>query len=220
MILLFVLHTCSHHDSPCLPKRRLCSCRLGILGLKMESAPNNCINREKEHQPLDSKGHLHSTTRPPCSLFKSRNIPAKARSLWSKKVYIHVRMIAHVRKYDWKRLEAGCQMLLAGYVCRLCPHSLSLWLRPRGPHRRPAMDRTWATIWTMVSARTCAWATSSQKHDCANKEQWLLNPINPCWLIIGYRDLLGIMYMGLSENRVYSQWNSHLIGIMISKTIG
>ena len=26
--------------------------------------------------------------------------------------------------------------------------------------------------------------------------------------------------MGLSENRVYSQWNSHLIGIMISKTIG
>jgi hypothetical protein len=26
--------------------------------------------------------------------------------------------------------------------------------------------------------------------------------------------------MGLSENRVYSQWNSHLIGIMISKTLG
>ena len=26
--------------------------------------------------------------------------------------------------------------------------------------------------------------------------------------------------MGLSENRVYSQWNSHLIGIMIMKTIG
>ena len=26
--------------------------------------------------------------------------------------------------------------------------------------------------------------------------------------------------LGLSENRVYSQWNSHLIGIMISKTIG
>ena len=26
--------------------------------------------------------------------------------------------------------------------------------------------------------------------------------------------------MGLSGNRVYSQWNSHLIGIMISKTIG
>ena len=26
--------------------------------------------------------------------------------------------------------------------------------------------------------------------------------------------------MGLSENRVYPQWNSHLIGIMISKTIG
>ena len=26
--------------------------------------------------------------------------------------------------------------------------------------------------------------------------------------------------MGLSENRVYPQWNSHLVGIMISKTIG
>ena len=29
-----------------------------------------------------------------------------------------------------------------------------------------------------------------------------------------------LLNMGLSENRVYSQWNSHLIGIMISKTIG
>ena len=27
-------------------------------------------------------------------------------------------------------------------------------------------------------------------------------------------------HMGLSENRVYSQWNSHLIGIMIRQTIG
>ena len=27
-------------------------------------------------------------------------------------------------------------------------------------------------------------------------------------------------HLGLSENGVYSQWNSHLIGIMISKTIG
>ena len=26
--------------------------------------------------------------------------------------------------------------------------------------------------------------------------------------------------LGLSENRLYSQWNSHLTGIMISKTIG
>ena len=27
-------------------------------------------------------------------------------------------------------------------------------------------------------------------------------------------------YMGMSENGVYPQWNSHLVGIMISKTIG
>ena len=26
--------------------------------------------------------------------------------------------------------------------------------------------------------------------------------------------------MGMSENGVYPQWNSHLVGIMISKTIG
>ena len=31
---------------------------------------------------------------------------------------------------------------------------------------------------------------------------------------------LKILEMGMSENRVYSQWNSHLVGIMISKTIG
>ena len=34
----------------------------------------------------------------------------------------------------------------------------------------------------------------------------------------GYPKVLS--HSGLSENRVYSQWNSHLIGIMISKTIG
>ena len=32
--------------------------------------------------------------------------------------------------------------------------------------------------------------------------------------------LSNVIHLGLSENRVYSQWNSHLIGIMISKTIG
>ena len=26
--------------------------------------------------------------------------------------------------------------------------------------------------------------------------------------------------MGMSENGVYPQWNSHLVGVMISKTIG
>ena len=36
-------------------------------------------------------------------------------------------------------------------------------------------------------------------------------PNMACWKII---------HLDLSENRVYSQWNSHLIGIMISKTIG
>ena len=34
------------------------------------------------------------------------------------------------------------------------------------------------------------------------------------------KKLLVLLELGLSENRVYSQWNSHLIGIMISKTIG
>ena len=38
------------------------------------------------------------------------------------------------------------------------------------------------------------------------------------WAISHY--ILPGLHMGLSENRVYSQWNSHLVGIMISKTIG
>ena len=54
---------------------------------------------------------------------------------------------------------------------------------------------------------------------------------NPGALGTWYRPVLGTRLtfwssescdknLGLSENRVYSQWNSHLIGIMISKTIG
>ena len=42
-------------------------------------------------------------------------------------------------------------------------------------------------------------------------------------LVRGIQPMLGMVQwfqLGLSENRVYSQWNSHLIGIMISKTIG
>ena len=38
------------------------------------------------------------------------------------------------------------------------------------------------------------------------------------YLMVGWCEKWG--HLGLSENRVYSQWNSHLIGIMISKTIG
>ena len=40
-----------------------------------------------------------------------------------------------------------------------------------------------------------------------------------CWSFL-LMVKLSCLYLGLSENRVYSQWNSHLIGIMISKTIG
>ena len=39
--------------------------------------------------------------------------------------------------------------------------------------------------------------------------------------VAGWRTNRGMVkYVGLSENWVYSQWNSHLIGIMVSKTIG
>ena len=51
------------------------------------------------------------------------------------------------------------------------------------------------------------------------------HPFSGCWLqmfsVQRYSQWQGpISNMGLSENRVYSQWSSHLIGIMISKTIG
>ena len=41
-----------------------------------------------------------------------------------------------------------------------------------------------------------------------------------CTLRVKGIALYYIIYMGLSENRVYSQWNSHLIGIRIMNTIG
>ena len=48
-------------------------------------------------------------------------------------------------------------------------------------------------------------------------------PLGIAWLTVCTLSLWLLLFhsqMGLSENRVYSQWNSHLIGIMISKTIG
>ena len=41
-----------------------------------------------------------------------------------------------------------------------------------------------------------------------------------CHILSAFSSFSLYVYMGLSENRVYWQWNSHLIGIMISKTIG
>ena len=55
----------------------------------------------------------------------------------------------------------------------------------------------------------CEWAlacSSSEVLERLDENNWKQQPFN--------------IHMGLSENRVYSQWNSHLIGIMISKTIG
>ena len=52
--------------------------------------------------------------------------------------------------------------------------------------------------------------------------QWGLSSHLPASLPLDLPNLhqFTSVYLGLSENRVYSQWNSHLIGIMISKTIG
>ena len=99
----------------------------GIRSQNMHKKPSS--QRERDDGPLDSNRHsLRTLPRPPCSLFKSRNIPAKARSIVC--VYHDA---AHVRRYDSKRLEAGCQMLLAGYVdsVLILPHHLSVWLNCR-----------------------------------------------------------------------------------------
>ena len=45
----------------------------------------------------------------------------------------------------------------------------------------------------------------------------------PCFWPVGsilHGSISHLKYMGMSENGVYPQWNSHLVGIMISKTIG
>ena len=49
--------------------------------------------------------------------------------------------------------------------------------------------------------------------------------VNPILLVNDHYPLLNgynweYTLMGMSENGVYPQWNSHLVGIMISKTIG
>ena len=51
-------------------------------------------------------------------------------------------------------------------------------------------------------------------------ESWLIRGVIPTWPYfrsVNYCNLPRYIYiyMGLSENRVYSQWNSHFIGIMI-----
>ena len=66
-----------------------------------------------------------------------------------------------------------------------------------------SLRRTWG-----VSAKNCLlvaflWGSTSLFHQSYNMEMPLYNKEH-LWY-----------YMGLSENRVYSQWNSHLIGIMI-----
>ena len=66
----------------------------------------------------------------------------------------------------------------------------------------------------LLANAMCTWATG----DMFGCEE--VHPViffvkyasSPWWFSRGY--------MGMSENGVYPQWNSHLVGIMISKTIG
>ena len=55
--------------------------------------------------------------------------------------------------------------------------------------------------------------SKSPSHRSGLGDQWLTSGDHPCFPIISH-------HLGMSENGVYPQWNSHLVGIMISKTIG
>ena len=56
-------------------------------------------------------------------------------------------------------------------------------------------------------------------HLCCSVARWRF----PRSLPSSFSELLKmwiLLWVGMSENEVYPQWNSHLVGIMISKTIG
>ena len=80
-------------------------------------------------------------------------------------------------------------------------------------HLRCFVDKTTDQCWFLQSrmdvAKTAAFAA-----DVDSRTQRPAWGAGWTWLVFPCFNL------GLSENRVYSQWNSHLIGIMISKTIG
>ena len=70
-------------------------------------------------------------------------------------------------------------------------------------------------LWTTQCTRYQRWTVSRAVWSSLGGPELVMStPNGSCaWVPWGYQ-------LGLSENRVYSQWNSHLIGIMISKTIG
>ena len=67
----------------------------------------------------------------------------------------------------------------------------------------------WCREGRSLSLRLLPWGLSPGRTPSKTQNWWQVFLVSSGWF-----------QMGLSENRVYSQWNSHLIGIMISKTIG
>ena len=94
-------------------------------------------------------------------------------------------------------LTAGCQFFI---VVPIGIHTKKLVISRINRTYHQAMCVNLAIMWGHHCSILCQYSTF--------KASWLdQNPQKPT-------------DSGLSENRVYSQWNSHLIGTMISKTIG
>ena len=98
-------------------------------------------------------------------------------------------------------------------------HQLSY--RKQGPHFAGTfpprkLPETSTRHFSLTSA--ASWRTSDIKLRSATNpgpaaSHWFFRLATTIWWYL-------CAHMGMSENGVYPQWNSHLVGIMISKTIG
>ena len=87
----------------------------------------------------------------------------------------------------------------------MCCRSGKILLQASKDYER-SYGQAFCMHWIRLRSRSFNILDGSQKQSCLVFGSWF--------------QYLRSFNMGLSENRVYSQWNSHLIGIMMSKTIG
>ena len=86
-------------------------------------------------------------------------------------------------------------------------------------------DFPWQTVNVITRGYILSTCAIQRRHDFTQPGRDMVGRIWPLyfghWLVKCWEILRNLKAnMGMSENGVYPQWNSHLVGIMISKTIG
>ena len=94
---------------------------------------------------------------------------------------------------------------------------LSIWNPSRGASfLTGSKNIPWLNFQSYSATQGCFCSCCCCRLNKARKRVMFQEQVTWRWINTQYE----YRNMGLSKNRVYSQWNSHLIGIMISKTIG